>query len=72
MAALRRFYEWDRPIASGKHELEQVIADGAWVAVRGRFMGTLKDGTGTDVLFTDWVHFRGDLIDLRETLFPER
>ncbi|GAA2018217.1 hypothetical protein GCM10009839_12910 [Catenulispora yoronensis] len=72
LAAMSRFYKHDRPIASGKHELEKIISDGPWVAVRGRFVGTLKDGTEADFPFTDWVHFRGDLIDLRETLFPAR
>lgn len=71
LAAMRHFYENDRPIASSKHELEAVVADGPWVAVRGRFIGTLKDGSDADYPFADWVHFRGELIDLRETLFPE-
>ncbi|MGW7302406.1 nuclear transport factor 2 family protein [Streptomyces sp. NPDC054829] len=68
--ALRRFYEHDRVIATGRHSLDQVIADGPWVAVRGRFTGTLKDGSDVDFRFRDWVHFRGGRIDHRETLFP--
>jgi ketosteroid isomerase-like protein len=68
--ALRRFYEHDRTIATGRHALDQVIADGPWVAVRGRFAGTLKDGADVGFRFTDWVHFRGRRIDRRETLFP--
>jgi uncharacterized protein len=68
--ALRRFYEHDRVIATGRHSLDQVIADGPWVAVRGTFAGTLKDGSDVDFRFIDWVHFRGGRIDRRETLFP--
>ncbi|MFI7236914.1 MULTISPECIES: nuclear transport factor 2 family protein [Streptomyces] len=68
--ALRRFYEHDRIISSGRHSLDQVIADGPWVAVRGRFTGTLKDGSDVDFRFRDWAHFRGGRIDHRETLFP--
>ncbi|MGV9349083.1 nuclear transport factor 2 family protein [Streptomyces spiralis] len=70
MAAMRRFYERDRAIATGRHSLDQVLSEGQWVAVRGRFTGTLKDGSGVDLRFTDWLHFRGDRIDRRETLFP--
>ncbi|HVD90505.1 MAG TPA: nuclear transport factor 2 family protein [Jatrophihabitantaceae bacterium] len=69
-AAMRRFYRYDRVIAAGRHSLDQIIADGGWVAVRGRFTGTLKDGSDVDFRFTDWHHFRDGRIDHRETLFP--
>ncbi|WP_019633386.1 nuclear transport factor 2 family protein [Actinomadura atramentaria] len=71
--ALRRFYEGERVIASGSHHLEQVLADGDWVAVRGRFDGVLRDGERVEVRFTDWWHFdRAGLVDRRESLFPGR
>jgi uncharacterized protein len=71
-AALRRFYEDQRIIASGKHSIEQVLADGGWVATRGVFEGTLTDGEDVTVRFTDWMHFSDGLIDFRQTLFPLR
>lgn len=71
-SALRHFYERDRVIAGGQHHIEHVLTDGAWIAVRGRFEGTLHDGESVAIRFTDWLHFRDGLIDHRETLFPDR
>ncbi|MDX6432943.1 MAG: uncharacterized protein QOE54_5309 [Streptosporangiaceae bacterium] len=71
-AALRRFYEEERIIAEGSHRLGSVLTDGDWVAVRGRFEGTLTNGDRVEIRFTDWHRFRDGLIDRRETLFPGR
>lgn len=55
-AALTRFYGGERVIADGRHELAEVVVDGARVAVHGRFAGTLKDGSPAQVGFADfWV-----------------
>lgn len=72
MAAMRRFYEEDRVIAGGRHTIGNVLTDGSWVAVRGSFAGTLKNGDEVELRFTDWHRFRDDRIDRRETLFPAR
>jgi ketosteroid isomerase-like protein len=70
MAAMRRFYEQERSIDQGHHELGQIMTDGFWVAVRGQFQGRLKTGVEVRLRFTDWHRFRDGLIDRRETLFP--
>ena len=70
IAAMRVFYEKERVIDEGRHELGQLMSDGPWVAVRGRFEGRLKTGTQVRLRFTDWHRFRDGLIDRRETLFP--
>jgi ketosteroid isomerase-like protein len=70
IAAMRQFYQHDRVIAAGCHVIDQVLAGGPWVAVRGNFIGSLKDGSEVDLRFTDWYHFCHGLITRRETLFP--
>jgi uncharacterized protein len=70
LAAMRRFYERDRVISTGRHSTDQILAGDSWVAVRGSFTGTLKDGSSVQLRFTDWHHFRDGRIDRRETLFP--
>jgi ketosteroid isomerase-like protein len=55
-AALTDFYGGERVIADGRHELDEVVVDGSRVAVHGRFVGTLKDGSAARVGFADfWV-----------------
>jgi ketosteroid isomerase-like protein len=70
--ALLHFYQHDRVIAEGKHQLEQVLAEGNWVAVRGQFQGRLRNGEPVEVRFTDWHRFRDKFIDYRNTLYPGR
>lgn len=54
---LRAFYGGERVIASGQHVLESVLGDGRSVAVRGRFEGTLKDGSAATVGFADFIDY---------------
>lgn len=55
-AALTDFYAGERVIADGRHELDEVVTQGRRVAVHGRFVGTLKDGSPASVGFADfWV-----------------
>jgi uncharacterized protein len=68
--ALLHFYQRDRVIAEGKHQLSQILTGENWVAVRGQFQGRLRNGESVKVRFTDWHHFSGDYIDYRNTLFP--
>lgn len=56
-AALRAFYGGERVIESGSHRIDQVIVEGASVAVRGVFTGTLRDGTSVTVGFADFVDY---------------
>jgi uncharacterized protein len=69
---LRRFYSEDRIIASGAHTLDEVLVGTAWVAVRGTFRGTLKNGDAVEPEFTDWFHVVDGVIERRQSLFPGR
>lgn len=60
--ALRRFYEGERIIREGRHQLDAVLVEGDQVAVRGVFRGVLKTGEEVTVHFTDFHHFRDGLI----------
>ncbi|MFD1633634.1 nuclear transport factor 2 family protein [Haloplanus ruber] len=40
---LRRFYEEERPLSKGSHEVHTVVSDGDTVAVRGSFSGRQGD-----------------------------
>ena len=53
---LRAFYERDRPLEDGTHEVDHVLADGNHAAVRGRFSGRL-DGEPVSFGFADHHEF---------------
>jgi ketosteroid isomerase-like protein len=52
-SALRRFYEAERPLSDGEHELHSVVADGDTVAVRGTFRGR-QDSERVELGFADF------------------
>ncbi|WP_114202795.1 nuclear transport factor 2 family protein [Janibacter anophelis] len=69
-AALAEFYGGERVIADGRHELDEVVVEGRRVAVHGRFVGTLKDGSAARVGFADfWVLDEADRATERRTYF---
>lgn len=68
--ALRRFYEEERPLSEGSHEVHTVVADGDRVAVRGSFSG-LQDGDRVEFGFADFHEFEDGLIARRYT-FTDR
>lgn len=69
-AALSSFYDGERVIADGRHELDELLVDGRQVAVRGRFVGTLKDGSPARVGFADFFVLGEDhLIRVRHSFF---
>lgn len=59
-ADIARFYATDRVIADGRHDLEQLVVDGASVAVHGTFNGVLKDGTAVSLDFADFFTLTPD------------
>jgi ketosteroid isomerase-like protein len=69
--ALLAFYGGVRVIASGRHELQELLVDApaGRAAVAGRFLGHLKDGTAVTVGFADFFHVRDGLITDRTTYF---
>ncbi|NLE71169.1 MAG: nuclear transport factor 2 family protein [Actinomycetales bacterium] len=69
-AALAEFYGGERVIADGRHELDEVVVEGRRVAVHGRFVGTLKDGSAARVGFADfWVLDEADRATSRRSFF---
>ena len=70
--AMRRFYAGERIIAQGRHELDQILVQGDWVVVRGRFNGRLKDGQEVAVRFADFHQVRDGRIQRRYTYFMDR
>jgi len=70
--ALRRFYESERLIREGRHQLDAVLVEGDQVAVRGVFRGILQTGEEVAVRFADFYRFRDGLIWRRYSYFMER
>jgi ketosteroid isomerase-like protein len=68
--ALRQFYEEERPLSAGEHELHSVVADGETVAVRGTFRGE-QAGERVDIGFADFHEFEDGKIGRRYT-FTDR
>ena len=64
--ALRTFYEDERPLSNGTHELHSVVADGDTVAVRGTYRGE-QDGEPVELGFADFHEFRDGEIVRRDT-----
>lgn len=64
--ALREFYEADRPLSEGSHEVVSMLRDGDTVAVRGRFSGR-QDGDRVEFGFADFHVFEGGEIAERYT-----
>lgn len=69
--ALRAFYEHDRPLSDGSHEVAEVVADGATVAVRGRFEGR-QAGAPVEFWFADFHTFDDAGLIARRQTFTDR
>lgn len=68
--ALRAFYEGERIIEHGRHEVDQTVLGEDAVAVHGRFEGRLKDGSAASLRFADFYTFDVDgLFATRDTFF---
>ncbi len=68
--ALTDFYRDTRIIASGRHTVQAAICDGAGVAVRGEFTGTLKSGARVHLRFADFFEIDpAGLFCRRQTYF---
>ncbi|MEW1902939.1 nuclear transport factor 2 family protein [Streptomyces sp. NPDC057242] len=66
---IRHFYEHERIIASGAHEVDQVTGGLAAAACWGRFRGASRDGTALDEGFADTYLVRDGKIAYRRTYF---
>ncbi|WP_339102922.1 nuclear transport factor 2 family protein [Haloterrigena salinisoli] len=58
---LREFYERDRPLEDGTHEVDRMIVVDGHAAVRGRFSG-VQDGDDVTFGFADHHEFEDGLI----------
>ena len=72
MDAFKDFYHSSRPIASGQHLLDQIHITPPESAVRGRFVGALKDGTEVNIDFADFMRYQSGKIIWRKTYFLGR
>jgi ketosteroid isomerase-like protein len=67
---MEHFYRYDRPIRSGRHQLDSVVAAGTEIAVRGSFRGDLRDGGGVAHRFAEFFRIGPDgRFTARETFF---
>ncbi|NBE50753.1 nuclear transport factor 2 family protein [Streptomyces sp. YC537] len=66
---VERFYREERLIASGRHEVHQVVAEGSSIVCRGRFRGLSRTGVPLDEGFCDLYSLAGDRIRTRHTYF---
>ncbi len=69
MERLLRFYREERVIASGRHRLTAVLADDAFAACWGRFVGKHRDGSDLDVEFADTYEIEDGRIRRRKSFF---
>jgi len=69
---LRQFYNEQRVIERGKHQLETVLIEGDWAAIRGTFTGVLKTGESVTIRFADFHQFRNGRIWRRYSYFMDR
>ncbi|WP_255167900.1 nuclear transport factor 2 family protein [Natrononativus amylolyticus] len=69
--ALRAFYERDRPLEDGSHEVVHVLVDGRHVAVRGRFSG-VQGGDRVAFGFADHHEFDADGLIANRWTYTDR
>lgn len=69
LAALRHFYQQERPIERGVHNVDSLLGDGALLCAVGRFDGTLRNGSAIALRFSDLYEVRNDLVVRRSTYF---
>jgi len=63
------FYQHERVLASGAHNLERIMYDGNSAACWGRFVGKKKDGSDVDEMFADVYTFEDGKIRTRRSFF---
>jgi ketosteroid isomerase-like protein len=69
LASVLHFYREERVIASGRHELEDVVAGDGSGACWGRFVGVHKNGSGLSERFADAYTFEAGKIKTRRSYF---
>ena len=69
--AVLHYYRELRPIASGSHRIDGVVAEPGHAVSWGRFAGVKTDGTTVDVLFADVLELSGSCIQARQVYFCE-
>lgn len=64
-----QFYQKERILASGEHQIERIVFEGSYGACWGRFLGYKKDGSAVDELFADVYSFHDGKIRTRRSYF---
>ena len=67
--AVMDYYENIRPIESGEHTIDSIVAEENKAVCCGRFVGTKKNGELVDVLFADELGFENFRIKQRRVYF---
>jgi ketosteroid isomerase-like protein len=68
-AAIEKFYAATRVVGPGKHQIEAIIESGDEVAVRGRFDGSLQDGSALHARWGDFWRFAEGKVVERNSYF---
>jgi ketosteroid isomerase-like protein len=63
------FYQHERILASGKHDIECIIVEGDRGFCCGRFIGVKKDNSEADEKFADVYSFKDGMIKTRRSYF---
>jgi ketosteroid isomerase-like protein len=66
---LIQFYQNQRILASGKHNIECIVVDGNNGASCGRFIGLKKDNSKADEQFAEIYSFKNGTIKTRKSYF---
>ena len=66
---LVHYYEAERNITDGRHDIEGILADGDHAMSWGRLRARTAEGANIDARFVDLCHFRDSLIDRRTIFF---
>jgi ketosteroid isomerase-like protein len=69
LARIRRFYQEERIIASGRHQVVGVLGEGGSMACWGRFQGLSHSGQAIDEGFADAYRVQAGRITDRRTYF---
>jgi ketosteroid isomerase-like protein len=66
---LLHFYQYERILVSGTHNLEHIVSDGNSAACWGSFVGKKRDGSEVNEMFADVYTFEDGKIRTRRSFF---
>lgn len=66
---LLKFYQYERVVASGKHQVEHIVIEDNYGACWGQFIGLHKNGSQIDERFADVYSFENNKFKTRRSYF---